>query len=315
MSVTDYQTQNGFGPRDAIDFISELGGAELLTSTIGLALPDVTVSVWQVDRLVLNMPPADYHMLGLGLYGVHQGHQSYDQLQGPEEITISPGGLFYVPAGQSVLFSGKGDGALIYLMLESTLMDQATLEASNSAIQTAEGFAGFNRRTLPRLTTLALSVFRELSLARPGFEQVIGGAVKMIASDLSRDRLATLKGEKPLADEALEESRVAAIVEMIEADLNEPVNAEALSARFGLGQALIARGFEAATGTTLSGYRDTARANRAFFMLESGKYTIDDIVKAAGFETEAHLEDGFEAEFGYSVTETWPKMMMRRTQS
>lgn len=315
--TTDQSDSNssaaGFGldAEEAVAYIQELGDASLLSSTIGLSIPGINIAVWKLDRFAMQMVPTNFHLLGFGLVGHYEGTQMFDRLQDPPEIVIAPGSVFYVPNGQSVLSSGFGDVICLNIMLEHALM-QEILSGLLHEKATPDDLVGFNRRALPRLTTLATKIFRELTLAEDGFETIIASVAKLLAFELVRDRIEATSGQASVAADGLSDEWIARIVTLIEGQLNVPPTTNELSRELGLGVTLIENGFRSVVGQTISDYVLWARINRAFAMLSLDTVPADDIAKAIGFKSETDINTVFKEYLGYGIDAVRPGSLIER---
>ncbi len=296
---------------DAIRFMMEMSGAELLSSTLGLATPGVTIAVWRYDRFALDTPPADFHVLGFGLSGKYVGHQSFESRIGSEQITVSPGTMFYVPSNQSVLMSGSGATACLQVMLDGILMNQAVTKISADTQSTCD-FPGFNQRLIPRISAIAQKMFQELTVVQEGVEDFISSLANILTLEIVRELMSIAQRSLVTKSGGLAEPLVARIIECIEGELYRTINIKALSEEIGLDGPLIEKGFEATTGITLANYTLHARLNRAFFMLAHETTPLDDIAQQVGLADDAALADFIEQQLGYGVTQLRPSSMLRQ---
>lgn len=310
MTASSNITDEGFSAEDAINFMMELGGAELLMSTVGLPVKGLTVAVWQLDRLALTMPPTDFHLLAMGLTGNHAGHQSFEALAGASEIRISPGNVSYVPNGQSVLFSGTGDAVVMHLMVDGALMERALEESySDAADQMAQPWQwkGFNQRVAPAISALGMTILREASLARDGVEMMLDGLSSRLAVALAQDRLGHGGKIKTLAPAGLGETLVSQIITRIEDNLGEQPDPGTLAFDTGLGADLIENGFKVSVGETIRDFWSSARVNRAFCMLVFSSADGVEVARASGFEDEKDMALTIEQVLGHTLSDLRPE--------
>lgn len=291
---------HGLEAGEFISFMTDVGGAELLASTLDLNLSEVCIAVWELDRFAVNMPPADFHLLGLGLSGRHKGHHSFENRRGPEEISISPGAIFYVPVEETTLFSGSGRVVIMHVMLAHSLVEQITEKQQNKS-QEPHIFKGFNRLIAPRLTIPMLSVFREVILAQSGFETMIRNLAQMIAGELIKTLHALAQPEIKLSPRGLTNTLFASIVDHIEANVHKPLDLDNLAKETGLGASLIETGFEETANISLRNYFESARLNRAFYEIACTIRPINEIAQSVGFDDTRSFKRAFHLEFNQSV--------------
>lgn len=292
----------GFSANDAIDFMMELGGVELHTSTIGLDAGGVTAAIWQFSRVAIDFPPTDFHLLGFGLHGELSGRQSMPGLAGREDFRVSPGSAFYIPAGRPVIMSASGDAAALYLMLNSELMQRAVREIGPDGHSGIEKFLGFNRRFPPWFPRLAWEVFRETTIPRPAASEIINGAGKLAAVALVRDRNeANNTATVARSPTVFSDDIASQIIEEIEADLRSAPDLPAIAEAHGLGRDVIDQGFQAMTGLNMTDFRQSARVNRAFYMLVYTEHTLTSVAQSVGFSNADALSTTVQADLGVDI--------------
>lgn len=298
--------EQGLEAEEFISFVADLGGADLVASTMDLETPGVTAAVWKFDRMAANIPPSSFHLLGVGLAGKHTGHQSFEALKGPDNIVISPGAVFLVPAGQAVLASGLGQVSVLHIMMEKDLLNRATNSTEELTLN------GFNRRLLPDISIPALSMFREVILAKKGLEIMIRSLAQMIAGELVQDQLKQSTPSRAQPPEGLNETAVATVVEHIENNIDKPLDMGILASEIGLGPALLERGFEQSTGISTQRYIQSARLNRAFYELACETTSVDEIAKTTGYKDPEALTHALETELDLSMESIRPASVWRQ---
>lgn len=241
---------------------------------------------------------SDRHMLLMNLQGRTEAGQDFvNGRKLPFEARM-PGALTFLPADTEWRGWDDGDSFASYLI-----------------ILIADDFAG---KALSRADTLRLGLLKP----RVGFrDQLLEQALKSVLTELRRPDMmseivvesqATLISAQLLRLDgwtqdsvvgALSPSHLSRVVELIESDLDLPLNIQRLAAEVQLSPAHFSRSFKRSMGMTPYAFIVRRRLQRAADLLKTSDTLATRIALECGFSSSSHLSTAFKEAFGLSPRE------------
>lgn len=203
---------------------------------------------------------------------------------------IPPGGLFLHPAHTEldVELGGRLETVHVYLTDEALRAGAGT----GRPVQLAEEF-GVTDRLLEQLVLALSGVVRDWEPAGRTYADQLG---VMIAGQLVRHH-STRRPESP-ARRGLSARQFAAVRELLDARLAEPLPLAELARAAGLSVSHFSRGFKARTGLPPHRYLMRLRVERACRLLRTTTVPISEVAARCGFSHQEHLTRVVRAQLG-----------------
>jgi AraC family transcriptional regulator len=203
---------------------------------------------------------------------------------------IPSGGMFVHPAGKdlTVELGGELDTVHVYVS------DAAVQEASGEGrpVELAEEFGASD----PLLEQLVLSLDGALRGWEPSALTYVDQLRCMLAAQLARR--CSVERREPPSPAGLTGPGFAAVRELLEARLAEPIPLADMAAVAGLSVSQFSRRFKATTGLSPHRYLLRLRVEQAGRMLRTGTLPIADVAVACGFTHQEHLTRVMRAQLG-----------------
>lgn len=222
------------------------------------------------------------HLVILHLNGpvtVRRGHLGLTRSR-----TVPPGGLFVHPAGKdlTVELGGRLDTVHAYLT------DESLQEVHDGAapVELAEELGSLD----PLLEQLLLTLDGVLRHWEPSARTYVDHLGHALAAQLARAHSVTPgPAPAPPARTGLSERQWAAVRELVEARLGEPVPLRAMAGAAGLSVSRFARQFKARTGLTPHQFLVRRRVDAACALLRDTVVPIAEVAVRCGFSHQEHL--------------------------
>jgi AraC family transcriptional regulator len=203
---------------------------------------------------------------------------------------IPSGGMFVHPAGRelTVELGGELDTVHVYVS------DAAVQEASGEGrpVELAEEFGASD----PLLEQLVLSLDGALRGWEPSALTYVDQLRCMLAAQLAHR--CSVERPEPPAPTGLTGPGFAAVLQLLEARLAEPIPLADMAAVAGLSVSQFSRRFKATTGLSPHRYLLRLRVEQAGRMLRTGSLPIADVAVACGFSHQEHLTRVMRAQLG-----------------
>jgi AraC family transcriptional regulator len=203
---------------------------------------------------------------------------------------IPSGGMFVHPAGKdlTVELGGELDTVHVYVS------DAAVQEASGESrpVELAEDFGASD----PLVEQLVLSLDGALRGWEPSALTYVDQLRCMLAAQLARR--CSVERREPPSPAGLTGPGFAAVRELLEARLAEPIPLADMAAVAGLSVSQFSRRFKATIGLSPHRYLLRLRVEQAGRMLRTGTLPIADVAVACGFSHQEHLTRVMRAHLG-----------------
>jgi AraC family transcriptional regulator len=235
-------------------------------SSAGLGLDQVFVSTQAERAYRASFDAAATSMVILHLDGPVKVRRGHDRA-----CTVPAGGLFVHPAGQdlTVELGGGLNTVHVYLADEAFGPEQVRLHEEVGAVD-------------PLVEQLMLALDGVLRHWEPSARTYVDHLTALLASHLARRRL-------PPPTTGLTERQLAAVRELIEDRIAEPLPLADLADAAALSVSQFVRLFKASTGDTPHRYLVGLRVRHAQRLLRTSTLPIADIAARCGFSHQEHL--------------------------
>ncbi|MFI9385820.1 helix-turn-helix domain-containing protein [Kutzneria sp. NPDC052558] len=235
-------------------------------SSAGLGLDQVFVSTQTERAYRASFDAAATSMVILHLDGPVKVRRGHDRA-----CTVPAGGLFVHPAGHdlTVELGGGLNTVHVYLTDEAFGPDQVRLNEEVGAVD-------------PLVEQLMLALDGVLRHWEPSARTYVDHLTALLASHLARRRL-------PPPTAGLTERQLAAVRELIEDRIAEPLPLADLADAAALSVSQFVRLFKASTGDTPHRYLVGLRVRHAQRLLRTSTLPIADIAVRCGFSHQEHL--------------------------
>jgi AraC family transcriptional regulator len=235
-------------------------------SSAGLGLDQVFVSTQAERAYRASFDAAATSMVILHLDGPVKVRRGHDRA-----CTVPAGGLFVHPAGQdlTVELGGGLNTVHVYLADEAFGPEQVRLHEEVGAVD-------------PLVEQLMLALDGVLRDWEPSARTYVDHLTTLLASHLARRR-------QPLPAVGLTERQLAAVRELIEDRIAEPLPLADLADAAALSVSQFVRLFKASTGDTPHRYLVGLRVRHAQRLLRTSTLPIADIAVRCGFSHQEHL--------------------------
>ncbi|MFI7301003.1 helix-turn-helix domain-containing protein [Streptomyces sp. NPDC050121] len=215
---------------------------------------------------------------------------------------VPPGGLFLHPADTELDVELGGHLNTVHVYLSDAVL-QATAEGGRP-VRLEEEFG----TTDPLLEQLVLALDGVVRRWEPSAGAYADQLALMTAAQLARRHSVRLGappaggwgrvGERAGRQVGLTDRQFAAVRELIDARLSEPLSLEDLASAAGLGVSQFARRFKARVGCPPHRYLVRVRVEQAARLLRAGSMPIAQVAAACGFSHQEHLSRVVRAQLG-----------------
>ncbi|MEM7546030.1 MAG: hypothetical protein AAF367_10885 [Pseudomonadota bacterium] len=271
--------------------MEDIGNAKVLASTLGLAIEGFDVIIWRHDQLALEMPPMDFHVIGLGLTGRHEGQRSTGDHDHDHRVAISFGSSAYIPPGRSVRATGQGQVIVLEMLIAPQMMDRIAKAQPNAGSFIRPGF---NRRFFPGYTILAMSMIRDLVLSPLGQNIVVDGLGKLMIASFIEECTAYESNDWSYAAASTAAQRIH------ESRLSE-FDLDAVSAELGLSPTELGSSFLRSSKSGIETYGWLCHLSRGFCEIVFELTPLSEVSDLIGIEDPQVLAEGLRREFGFIV--------------
>jgi AraC family transcriptional regulator len=206
---------------------------------------------------------------------------------------VPPGGLFLHPAGTELDVELGG-----YLNTVHVYLSDAALQATaddGRPVRLKEEFGGRD----PLLEQLVLALDGVVRRWEPSGSTYADQLMLMTAAQLARRHSARQRDAEPSRRPVgLGDRQFAAVRELLDARLSEPLSLEDLASVAGLSVSQFARCFKARTGCPPHRFLVRLRVERAARLLRAGTMPIAQVAATCGFSHQEHLTRVIRAHLG-----------------
>ncbi|MFM9589283.1 helix-turn-helix domain-containing protein [Streptomyces scabiei] len=206
---------------------------------------------------------------------------------------VPPGGLFLHPADTELDVELGG-----YLNTVHVYLADAALRATaddDRPVRLREEFG----TTDPLLEQLVLALDGVVRHWEPSGRAYADQLALMTASQLARRHSVRQRADEPAGRQAgLTDRQFAAVRDLIDARLSEPLSLEDLASAAGLGVSQFARRFKARAGCPPHRYLVRLRVEQAARLLRAGSLPIAQVAAACGFSHQEHLTRVIRSQLG-----------------
>ncbi|MFJ8357477.1 helix-turn-helix domain-containing protein [Streptomyces sp. NPDC093984] len=257
-------------------------------SSAGLGWDHLYVSCQEEQPYRARFEPAPTHLLILHLSGpvtVHRG-------QGPKarSRTVPRGGLFVQPADRTLSVELGGRLHTVHAYLS----DEALREANDGRpVELSEELG----TTDPLAEQLVLALAGMTRDWQPSARTYVDHLTGMLAAQLVR-RHGTAPAEPPPGPSGLSDRQLAAVRELMEERLAEPLPIAELASAASLSPSQFTRQFRASTGQTPHQHLLGLRLDQACRLLRTGSAPIGQVAVECGFSHQEHLTRVMRARMG-----------------
>ena len=203
---------------------------------------------------------------------------------------IPSGGMFVHPAGKDLTVQLGGELHTVHVYVSDPAVQEAGGEGR--PVELAEDFGASD----PLLEQLVLSLDGALRSWEPSARTYVDQLRCMLAAQLAH-RYSVQRPEPP-RPAGLTGRRLAAVRDLLEARLAEPIPLTDMAAVAGLSVSQFSRRFKATTGLSPHRFLLRLRVEQACRMLRTGTLPIADIAIACGFSHQEHLTRVMRAHLG-----------------
>lgn len=267
-----------------------------LRTSAGLGWERLYVSTQPEQPFHESFGGAASHMLILHIDGpvpVRRGHRGLTSA-----CTVPPGGMFLHPAGTELDVELGGKLNTVHVYLADTVLQQAADEGAAASagrpVRLAEEFG----RTDPLLEQLVLALDAVVRSPEPSARTYIDQLTLTLAAQLAHHHSTRAHTAIPALAPGLTDRQFAAVRELMEARLAEPLPLGDMAAAAGLSISQLARSFKARTGLPPHRYLMRLRVEQAARLLRTGTTPIADVAVSCGFSHQEHLTRALRASLG-----------------
>jgi AraC family transcriptional regulator len=245
----------------------------------GLGWEQLYVSTQHERPYRASFDAARSHLVILHLDGpvtVRRGHLGLTR-----ERTVPPGGLFVHPAGKDLTVELGGDLRTVHAYLTYEVLQQAH---DGGPVELAEELGSVD----PLLEYLLRTLDGVLSGWEPSARTYVDHLGHALAAQLAH-RHSVRAIPAPAGRSGLSDRQLAAVRDLVEASLAEPVPLHAMAAAAGLSVSQFARQFKARTGHTPHQFLIQRRVDEACRLLRHSPLPIAEVAQRCGFSHQEHL--------------------------
>jgi AraC family transcriptional regulator len=260
-------------------------------TSAGLGWSGLYVSTQREQPYRAAFDAARSHLVILHLNGpvtVRRGHLGLTSAR-----TIPPGGLFVHPAGKDLTVELGGRLNTVH----AYLTDEALQEGHDGdrPVELAEELGSLD----PLLEQLLLALDGVLRGWEPSARTYADHLGRLLAAQLGRRHSVRPAAAPPVPARAgLKDRQFAAVRDLVEASLAEPLPLAVLAAVTGLSVSQFARQFKARTGLSPHQFLIRRRVDEACRLLRASSLPIAEVAQRCGFSHQEHLTRVLRAHLG-----------------
>jgi AraC family transcriptional regulator len=261
-----------------------------------------------------SFDPARTHLVILHLDGPVTVRRGHGRLSRSRQVPT--GGLFLHPAGRDLTVELGGNLHTVHAYLDDAALRDA--RGQDSPALGADTWAGRPADPVdlaeelgssdPLVEQLMLSLDRVLGAWEPSARTYVDHLQGLLAAHLVRWHSAPGRQHRPAPASGLSRRQLAAVREVMDAQLAEPIPLADLAATAALSVSQFTRQFKASTGEPPHRFLMRLRVEQACRLLRASSLPIADVAVRCGFSHQEHLTRVMRARLG-----TTPAAMRRGT--
>ena len=236
-------------------------------------------------------------------FGSARTHQLILHLDGPVTVRrghgglgsprlVPSGGLFLHPASRDLTVELGGNLRTVHVYLDDCAVQEAADQPGH--VELAEELGNFD----PLVEQLVLSLDGVLRGWEPSARTYVDHLSVLLAAHLARYHSVRPVAGQAAVSRGLSRSQLAAVREIMEARLAEPIPLADLAAAVPLSVSQFSRQFKASTGDTPHRFLMRLRAEQACRLLRGTTMPIAEVAARCGFSHQEHLARVLRAQHG-----------------
>jgi AraC family transcriptional regulator len=259
-------------------------------TSVGLGWERLYVSTQAERPYQASFGSARTHQLILHLDGPVTVRRGHGGLGSPRRVP--PGGLFLHPASSDLTVELGGNLHTVHVYLD----DDAVQEAADQGrrVQLAEELG----RSDPLVEQLVLGLDGVLRAWEPSALTYVDHLSLLLAAQLGRHHSVRPVSRWPSARQGLSGRQLAAVRDIMDARLAEPIPLADLAAAVPLSVSQFSRQFKASTGETPHRFLMRLRVEQACRLLRASTMPIAEVAARCGFSHQEHLTRVLRSQLG-----------------
>lgn len=259
----------------------------------GLGWEELYVSTQSEQPYRASFDGARSHLVILHLNGpvtVRRGHLGLTRSR-----TVPPGGLFVHPAGKDLTVELGGELDTVHAYLTDDALQEG--HDGGRAVELAEELGSLD----PLLEQLLLTLDGVLRSWQPSARTYVDHLGHLLAAQLAHRhsvRAAPVPPQPCAPRAGLTDRQLAAVRDLVESRLAEPLPLRAMAAVTGLSVSQFARQFKARTGQSPHQFLIQRRVDEACRLLRNSPLPIVEVAQRCGFSHQEHLTRVLRAHLG-----------------
>jgi AraC family transcriptional regulator len=237
-----------------------------------------------------SFDPARTHLVILHLDGPVTVRRGHGRLTRSRQVPA--GGLFLHPAGRDLTVELGGNLHTVHAYLDDAALRDARAAAAEP-VELAEELGSAD----PLVEQLMLALDEVLGTWEPSARTYVDHLQAMLAAHLVRWHAAGRPG-RPAPDSGLSPRQLAAVREVMDARLAQPIPLADLAAAAALSISQFTRQFKASTGEPPHRFLMRLRVEQACRLLRASSLPIADVAVRSGFSHQEHLTRVMRARLG-----------------
>ncbi|MEQ9640142.1 MAG: AraC family transcriptional regulator [Alphaproteobacteria bacterium] len=218
-----------------------------------------------------------------------------------QDADAGPGTVWLCPAGiredRIEIYGDIGETVHMYLPaapLSLSALADVDVDPDNVRLRYEGGFRD------PLIEQIGLSVLREMQDPAPGSRLLIDTLSAALSAHIIRhySNLSPAAARLPRLKGALDNRRLNAVLDFVEAHLEQNLTLQELADEAGLSAYHFARAFKTAVGHSPHAYLNQRRVARARRLLSEGEAPLADVALACGFCSQPHFTRAFKGATG-----------------
>jgi AraC family transcriptional regulator len=281
-------------PRGGINVDRRTEASSPITRQV-LDWPGVLLETGRNDITSAQDIALSHHYIGMNAGG-RPTTLDVREARGTRRITLAPGSVWVLPAGDSItLRSDSVRAPYIRMTIDprhvNRLLARSPDDETSVDLRRTYGIAS------PQLVHLLEALIAEADRGNPSGLVFVETLTAAVAHQLTRH--AGVERPRPLwARGGLSPRAKRRVLELIDAKLDTSLTIDALAREVGLSRAHFARAFKETIGQPPHRYLLSLRLHRARHLLETPDAMLSDVALRTGFSDQAHFSRFFKREFG-----------------
>jgi AraC family transcriptional regulator len=264
-------------------------------TSAGLGWERLYVSTQAEQPYRASFGAASTHQLILHLDGPVTVRRGHGGLGSPRRVP--PGGMFLHPAAHDLTVELGGDLRTVHVYLAEEAVQEAA--ERDSRIELAEELGGSD----PLIEQLVLGLDGVLRGWEPAARTYVDHLSVLLAAQLGRYHSVRPVGRWPRARPGLSGREFAAVRDMMDARIGEPIPLADLATAVSLSVSQFSRQFKARTGETPHRFLMRLRVEQACRLLRASTIPIAEVAVRSGFSHQEHLCRALRAQLGVTPAE------------